>query len=231
MQARFSQLQVTFECEWMICWQGPVCPLQQTYIIRVFYVCVDILGGCDVLNYGPDIDVVEPILRRRSADDPIPHIYPARSHPDQPRLCLYDPAEAEWKSSDAIADTIIPWAIDWLACYEGWFATGEWHGGGRHLTPRRVGRSCPASLHRPDDRQDRSVSAGFHSLGRKTGSFASLPLMVAASEGSSPRLSSQDWRNATSVALRLRDILTSSPEPLPAESSLWVLPPDSPQPS
>ena len=28
--------------------------------------------------------------------------------------------------------TIVPWTIDWLACYEGWLATGEWAGGGIH---------------------------------------------------------------------------------------------------
>jgi len=33
---------------------------------------------------------------------------------------------------DLIALTTVPWAADWLACYEGWLATGRWHGGGRH---------------------------------------------------------------------------------------------------
>ena len=124
MQARFPQLQVTLDCEWMMCWEGPVRPLQQTYIIRAFYVGVDILGDCEVRNYAPDVEIISPILKRRSPSEPIPHLYPARGHPDRPRLCLYDPAEAEWKPSDAIADTIIPWAIDWLACYEGWLASG-----------------------------------------------------------------------------------------------------------
>ena len=31
-----------------------------------------------------------------------------------------------------VARIIVPWTIDWLACYEGWLATGEWTGGGRH---------------------------------------------------------------------------------------------------
>jgi len=56
------------------------------------------------------------------------------SLPERPILCLYDPATNEWSPDKAIAKTIIPWTIDWLACYEGWLATGEWTGGGRHPT-------------------------------------------------------------------------------------------------
>ena len=31
-----------------------------------------------------------------------------------------------------IAETIIPWASEWLLHYEIWLATGEWQGGGIH---------------------------------------------------------------------------------------------------
>ncbi|WP_244438191.1 hypothetical protein [Afipia birgiae] len=31
-----------------------------------------------------------------------------------------------------IASTTVPWALDWLACYELWLMTGRWTGGGRH---------------------------------------------------------------------------------------------------
>jgi hypothetical protein len=31
-----------------------------------------------------------------------------------------------------IAETIAPWAMDWIACYELWLMTGVWTGGGRH---------------------------------------------------------------------------------------------------
>lgn len=33
---------------------------------------------------------------------------------------------------DGIANTIIPWTIEWLYYYELWLATGEWLGGGDH---------------------------------------------------------------------------------------------------
>lgn len=29
-----------------------------------------------------------------------------------------------------LADTIIPWTLDWLMHYEFWLATGKWRGGG-----------------------------------------------------------------------------------------------------
>ena len=32
-----------------------------------------------------------------------------------------------------LAETILPWASEWLAHYEGWLYTGEWKGGGVHL--------------------------------------------------------------------------------------------------
>ena len=57
-----------------------------------------------------------------------------------PFLCLYDPDAGEWHPGMSIARTIIPWTIDWLACYEGWLATGEWTGGGHHPDFARDGK-------------------------------------------------------------------------------------------
>ena len=31
-----------------------------------------------------------------------------------------------------LADTIVPWAAEWLMHYELWLVTGEWTGGGDH---------------------------------------------------------------------------------------------------
>jgi len=85
--------------------------------------------------------VEAPLLRGRpeSPGEPIPHHYPNRLCSEQPVLCLCDPLKSEWLPVDAIADTTVPWTIDWLACYEVWLATGNWTGGGRHpeLIPRR----------------------------------------------------------------------------------------------
>jgi len=45
-----------------------------------------------------------------------------------------------------IADTIVPWTVEWLAAYEGWRATGTWYAGGHgtereNLSLRRSRRS------------------------------------------------------------------------------------------
>jgi hypothetical protein len=58
------------------------------------------------------------------ADRRIPHRYADGT------ICLY--YGNEWTSDKPIAQTIVPWLIEWLFFYEGWLATGEWQGGGTH---------------------------------------------------------------------------------------------------
>jgi len=48
---------------------------------------------------------------------------------DQDRLCLYYHYEYD-VTRMLLADTVIPWASEWLLHYEIWLATGTWHGGG-----------------------------------------------------------------------------------------------------
>lgn len=55
----------------------------------------------------------------------LPHFYP-----DIRTLCLYDPKSDEWSRRDWLAETIVPWAAEWLLYYELWRATGLWHGSG-----------------------------------------------------------------------------------------------------
>lgn len=50
-------------------------------------------------------------------------------------LCLHE--NADWGSAMSIADTIVPWASEWLMYYEIWLATGDWYGGGVWPPPRR----------------------------------------------------------------------------------------------
>lgn len=90
-------------------------PLSKIYRIRIEYP----QGG------KPDVWVQDPLLERRSADERIPHMY------DQERLCLYYPGSGEWTRRMFVADTIVPWAAEWLHYYELWHLTGQWHGGGR----------------------------------------------------------------------------------------------------
>lgn len=56
----------------------------------------------------------------------LPHVYSI----DKQELCLHYPPEKSWTASCNIADTIIPWACEWLFHYEIWLVTGEWNGGG-----------------------------------------------------------------------------------------------------
>jgi hypothetical protein len=43
-------------------------------------------------------------------------------------LCLYTPWEWSWRDNELIAETILPWAAEWLFYYELWVDTEEWHG-------------------------------------------------------------------------------------------------------
>jgi hypothetical protein len=65
----------------------------------------------------PRVRVLAPVLRPN-----FPHHYADGS------LCVYHPPDASWTPSKFIADTIVPWAAYWLACYELWLPTGEWYG-------------------------------------------------------------------------------------------------------
>jgi len=43
-------------------------------------------------------------------------------------LCLYQPAEDPWKTSDNIHEKIIPWTAEWLVFYELYLMCGKWLG-------------------------------------------------------------------------------------------------------
>jgi len=88
--------------------------------------------------------VLRPDLRVLSNGKKLPHVY---TH-DGPgtRLCLYTPKSGEWYPGCWLAETIVPWAYEWLRYFELWLVEGEWHGGGTHpeVVPRRrygVGKS------------------------------------------------------------------------------------------
>ncbi len=137
--ARMSQvapyLQERARCSWLGIWTGPLRPLQRTYTIRISYAARLTIGGAEVVGgFLPVVRLDQPILKfehPRTGRD-VPHVYWDWGEPARSKLCLYDPAANEWSPTDFIADTIVPWACDWLACYEGWLATGTWTGGGRH---------------------------------------------------------------------------------------------------
>lgn len=115
-----------------VVWIGRIRPLCQTYEILLAYYREPDRYRAEMSQSW--VVVTDPLLHRRRKNSavPIPHHYPNNRCPWLPFLCLYDPDACEWHSGLSIASTIVPWTIDWLACYEGWLATGEWTGGGRH---------------------------------------------------------------------------------------------------
>lgn len=222
MRRRFPGFRVVADWGWVVHWEGEVQPLSQRYRLRIMYVLKDRVGPMLVTTYYPQIWLLAPALCLESKYAPgvtVPHIYKNVSNPKQSRLCLFDPMEDEWDRGMAIADTIVPWAIDWLVSYEGWLATGEWTGGGRdHTIPRS--ESC-ATNPTPPQSQDRTalfVSDAFPRIGLPIGNFEFSPLTEAVSAVFSPQLSSLSWKSDFLRAVPFVTNLILSREPLPAAS-------------
>jgi hypothetical protein len=118
-------------------WIGTLRPALMTYEIEITYQVPLIIERIDPLRQQPRVRVVAPPLKPRKHDPQgaLPHVY--WDDPERPALCLFDHEDRQWSPFDLLADTTVPWTIDWLACYEGWRATGEWTGGGRHLTEQQ----------------------------------------------------------------------------------------------
>lgn len=102
-------------------WVGAVRPQFASFTLEIRYV----------VGSFPEVRVVSPALVRLpgNSEGQLPHVYPPA---EDPTLCLFDPREMEWTAAMTIASTTVPWALDWLACYELWLMTGRWSGGGRH---------------------------------------------------------------------------------------------------
>jgi hypothetical protein len=98
-------------------------PLGDTYKIRLEYA----------LNDKPTVFVVSPKpLPLAKGETKLPHCYDTKTQ----RLCLYYPKANEWSKDMLLSKTIIPWVYDWLYHYEIWVGTGDWTGGGIHLTSK-----------------------------------------------------------------------------------------------
>lgn len=136
MAAAWPSLRVVGRQGRLVAWQGPLRPLLMNYEVRISYRMPLVIELLNPMRMQPEVRVVNPVLRHRrdSAEGRLPHVY--WDDPECPMLCLFDTDAGEWSPADLLADTTVPWTIDWLACYEGWRATGEWTGGGRHALPR-----------------------------------------------------------------------------------------------
>lgn len=93
-------------------------PITSNYRIRIEYE----------IGVEPKVWIEDPPLKSRSDEEPIPYIYRDR------RPGLFRPGD--WHGRMNIATTVVPWILLWLLFYEGWHATGQWHGGGEHPSKR-----------------------------------------------------------------------------------------------
>ena len=102
-------------------WTGHVEPQFARYKLEVRFA----------LTHYPEVRILDPALVRLpgNVEGALPHVYPPAY---DPTLCLFDPEAGQWDWSMAIAETTLPWACDWITCYEFWLITGIWRGGGRH---------------------------------------------------------------------------------------------------
>ncbi|MBY0334167.1 MAG: hypothetical protein K2X49_26210 [Acetobacteraceae bacterium] len=121
-------------------WEGPLRPLLQTYRVRISYRAPLAIEMISRRQVQPQVQVISPPLRPRRNDPEgqLPHVYYLGDGPLDVMLCMFDPDSDEWSPSMNLAETTVPWTVDWLASYEGWRATGEWTGGGRHLEQNRI---------------------------------------------------------------------------------------------
>ena len=120
-------------------WRGPLRPLLQTYAIEILYRAPTLIENLDARLHQPRVSVISPALRRRAGDaeGALPHVYYGRD--GSVTLCLLDPEAGDWSPADSLAETTVPWTIEWLAAYEGWRATGHWTASGRHVEQATAG--------------------------------------------------------------------------------------------
>lgn len=87
-----------------------------TYAVQIVYRLGD----------KPEITLLSPKIEKNFKGEMPEHLY------SKERLCLYRPIYGEFKPSDLISETIIPWTSLWLYHYEVWHISGDWLGGGEH---------------------------------------------------------------------------------------------------
>ena len=118
-----------------VVWFGSLAGAERSHRVMVEYGLPRRSATHDMYRRFPVVRVLSPKLQPRfdaAEEAPLPHVYFWEFDITLSALCLFDVEAGEWTHDDLIALTTVPWAADWLACYEGWLATGRWFGGGRH---------------------------------------------------------------------------------------------------
>lgn len=141
MAADWPDLRVVARGANHVVWRGRLGPCQTAYDLEFAYA-LPAPPRAPNDEHVPRVRVLAPeLVRREKAPwQPIPHRF---LRDERYELCVYDPAADEWSPDDLIAETTVPWTLRWLFRYEGWHATGLWHGKGRAHGP--AGRFHPDS--------------------------------------------------------------------------------------
>ncbi|WP_245493490.1 MULTISPECIES: hypothetical protein [unclassified Mesorhizobium] len=121
-------------------WRGPLRPLLQTFQVEITFRAPSIIEKLNNRRMQPRVKILTPQLRPRRGDPEgqLPHVYYIGCGPLDVVLCMFDPDSDEWSPFMSVAETTVPWAIDWLTSYEGWRATGTWTGTGKHIEQPRA---------------------------------------------------------------------------------------------
>lgn len=129
MRTKWPGFRVKHRDKRKVAWEGELRPLHKTYAVGIILQ----VGPPSLGVPNPAVMAFNPRLRgpNERPDEAIPHVYDNPWHPLLPFLCLHHPPTDGFDPRrQSAAATVIPWTIEWLACYEGWLATGKWVGGG-----------------------------------------------------------------------------------------------------
>lgn len=101
-------------------WSGYLCP---TPMSRTYHVTLEYK-----VKKRPRVTLIGENLQGLDKSS-FPHKFHIDQQKKQVDICLH--LGHEFGENMLIADTIVPWAIEWLYYYEIWLTTDEWCGGGK----------------------------------------------------------------------------------------------------
>ena len=109
------------ETRHILLWVGPLRGFAMEYQVQWDFIAAGAV---------PVVFILEPKIAPRPGTDfvDLPHLLYNAERPEESGLCLFDPDDRQWDASKFIADTIVPWASEWLHHYEFWQLDGVWRG-------------------------------------------------------------------------------------------------------
>ena len=159
-------------------WEGHLTPIFQKYKIRITYIAYPYFDAFRLGNPRECIIVLDPPIGAdpRGTGERAQHTYWWDRDPAFPRLCVHDPVADDWDPDKYIADTLIPFTIDWLLWHEDWVATGLWRGRGRHPEAAPTGSGDGTDVARQSDGKP-FPTAVFNNLGLLSGTCCAYRTM------------------------------------------------------